>query len=247
MELPEFSVQSSCTHHERKVWLHKGPSQRSHPLCIILDGEFYLERLNATSLLTSAMNKSLLPEMSLLFVSWKSAEARQTDYLCKADFSAFIAKDLVFWAKQQVPSIRESHHLLCGVSLSGLLSTFIALNYPLLFPYCLSQSGSFWWEHEWFGEKVRELSPVTGRFWLSVGDKETDENVSHPPFLYQKASQIFGVTNAVTLLKEAGAEVRFHMYEGGHEPGPWKEELLDALRWLASFDATPYPTNQRRT
>ena len=74
---------------------------------------------------------------------------------------------------------------------------------------------------------------MTGRFWLSVGDKETDENVSHTPFLYQEASQNFGVKNAVELLQKAGAEVHVHLYSGGHEPEPWKGELVGALRWLA--------------
>ena len=71
------------------------------------------------------------------------------------------------------------------------------------------------------------------RFWLSVGNKETDVNVSHPPSgLFQEINQIEGVRKAVALLQELGGKVRCNLFQGGHEVKPWKKELPNAIKWL---------------
>ena len=93
--------------------------------------------------------------------------------------------------------------LFWGLSLSGLLSTYITLNYPEVFSYSLNQSCSFWWKHEWFRTMARNLSTNNHRYWLSVGNKKTDLNVSHPPFgfLFQGINQVEGVNKAIALLQ----------------------------------------------
>ena len=46
------------------------------------------------------------------------------------------------------------------------------------------------------------LSANNQRYWLSVGNKETDVNVSHPHSgLFQKINQVEGVKKAVSLLQ----------------------------------------------
>ncbi len=71
------------------------------------------------------------------------------------------------------------------------------------------------------------------RFWLSVGDEETDVNVSHPPTgLFQGISQITGVERARAVLEDNGGEVHCHRYRGGHTFEHWRAELSDALQWL---------------
>lgn len=232
MPLVEHLFQSPTRSYQRKVWFSKGPSHRAHPLCIILDGDFYLEHMDAWSVCEGAMRDAAIPEMSLLFVSYDTPEARHVDYLYNDEYAALIAEDVVAWAKDQVPSIQDGENLICGVSLSGLKSAYIAMHYPHVFAKCLSQSGSFWLEHQRFEQITQELSPLSGQFWLSVGDQETDEDVVHTPALHQKVSQIFGVEKAAKALEAAGAQVRYHMYAGGHEPPPWKAELIDAIQWL---------------
>jgi hypothetical protein len=74
---------------------------------------------------------------------------------------------------------------------------------------------------------------VKTRFWLSVGDEETDAKVSHPPTgLFQSISQIAGVERARAVLEETGGEVNCHRYRGGHTFESWRAELSDALQWL---------------
>lgn len=174
-----------------------------------------------------------VPPMTLVFVSHGGAEARHTDYVRNDAFARFVAEDVVGWARERVPSIVAGPHVICGLSLSGLAAAHIALAYPRLFPAALCQSGSFWWKPDDFAALVAERPPTGTRLWLSVGDEETDVDVSHPPTgMFQNITQIDGVERARDALERAGASVHFHRYRGGHAFEPWAAELDDALAWL---------------
>ena len=92
----------------------------------------------------------------------------------------------------------------------------------------MSQSGSFWW----LDGKEDRLSPTAAKFWLSVGDQETAEDVSHSPGLFQKISQIAGVERAAANIRQLGGTVHHHNFSGGHAAAALRQELAPALRWL---------------
>ena len=237
----EYIIQSSCGNYKRKTWLIKGSQDNNHPLCLFLDAEHYINvvpstnNMNALPIIESLIKNDKVPSMSILFVEHVNGDARHEDYTCNPNYAKFIAKDVVEWAKKQVPSIRSENNIICGLSLSGLLGAYISLHYPKVFSYCLSQSGSFWWKHEWFRKMATNLSAKHQRYWLSVGNEETDVNVSHPPSgLFQEINQIEGVKKAVVLLQELGGEVNFNLFKGGHKVEPLKAELPIALKWLLS-------------
>ena len=77
-----------------------------------------------------------------------------------------------------------------------------------------------------------QRAPVKTRFWLSVGDEETE--VDDPP----EVSQIEGVKNACQVLKSLGATVHYNEYHGGHDLKYWRAELDQALHWLLSDKTT---------
>ncbi len=71
------------------------------------------------------------------------------------------------------------------------------------------------------------------RMWLSVGTKELQTNVSHPPTpLVQRTSQLDSVRRLDTALTAVGHDIHLHEYHGGHESACWAAELVDALRWF---------------
>jgi iron(III)-enterobactin esterase len=76
---------------------------------------------------------------------------------------------------------------------------------------------------------VRGASIKT-RFWLSVGDQETDTDDP------REVSQVVGVKNVCRILKSLGATIRYHEYHGGHDLKYWRAELEQALCWLLSGD-----------
>lgn len=228
----EMSIKSTEREYVRSAWLFEGP-QTDHSLCVLLDGEFYRDKVHALPVFSTLMQRGSIPPMTMVYVSHGDAAARHTDYVGDPQFARFIAEDVVSRARARVPSLSAERHLICGLSLSGLAAAHIALLYPTRFPAALCQSGSFWFEPEAFAQLAKQRPPVNSRFWLSVGDEETDVNVSHPPTgLFQGISQIAGVERARVALEESGGEVNLHRYRGGHAFEHWRAELSDALPWL---------------
>jgi enterochelin esterase-like enzyme len=228
----EMTIKSTEREYARSAWLIEGPNTE-HSLCVLLDGEHYRENVHAFPIFSTLMQRRSIPPMTLVFVSNGGAAARHSDYVCDPRFARFIAEDVVSQARARVPSLSAERHLICGLSLSGLAAAHIALLYPTRFPSALCQSGSFWFEPDAFARLAQQRPPVKTRFWLSVGDEETDANISHPPTgLFQGISQIEGVERARAALEETGGEVNYHRYRGGHAFGPWRAELGDALQWL---------------
>ncbi len=232
MELKQFEIKGKD--YSRAAWFMPGPSEK-HPLCVVLDGEHYLKSMNMLSILKESVASGRIPKMSVVFVSHNGAQSRHEDYTCNDRFARYIAEDVVSWAQGQVGSISGEGNLICGVSLSGLASAHIALKFPRVFSSALCQSGSFWWNRKHFAKLPSKHAPIESRFWLSVGDKETDENVFHPPTnMHQEFSQIVGAQSAVAALKSTGAKVNYQLLRGGHEFGPWTAELGEALQWLTA-------------
>ncbi len=233
IKLEEHMFTDPNTGYTRIVRLQRGPSDQPHRLCLLLDGEHYWRDMDAVPILSALSEAGQIPRMTFAFVGHVSGAARHEDYTCNERYGRFIGESVMTWLKREVPSLQDHGHLIAGLSLSGLMATYLTLQYPQHFSYCLSQSGSHWWEYEWFAEMARRLAPNNGQFWLSVGDQETQENVKHAPSdLFQEISQMAGVQKAAGVLKEIGGAVRYHQYEGGHTIPCWRNELGEALTWL---------------
>jgi len=171
--------------------------------------------------------------MTIALVGHVSSAARHEDYTYNESYARFIGDTVVPWLNKEVPGLNDSGHVICGMSLSGLMSVYLTLQYPQHFSGCISQSGSHWWKHEWFAEIAKSKSPIDARFWLSVGNQETEVNIKHPPTdILQEISQIQGVEEASLVLKENSGEVHYHQYHGGHSYQPWLDELGPALQWV---------------
>jgi enterochelin esterase family protein len=235
MELEEHHLVSADGQYARKVWWLPGAGADAQKLCVFLDAEFYLAAVGAPTVLADLQAKGSIPLISCIFVSHLDGEARHHDYTCNPAFSQFIAEDVVSWALSRQPGCSRQDNFIGGLSLSGLASAYLGLTYPGTFSRVLCQSGSFWWNAEWLTANAKLHAPVTDKFWLSVGDKETDSGVSHAPTgMRQEVSQLAATQRAVSELQALGAKVRFNPFLGGHDPVPWKEELPLALKWLLS-------------
>lgn len=221
----------------RTVWFSAGPKHKSHRLCVFLDGEYYLEKVGALAIVEKSLASGRIHSMSFVFVPSNGPQSRHEDFVCNDRYARFVAEDIVQWAKSQSDSVRGEGNLVCGLSLSGLASAYAALNHPKVFSSALSQSGSFWWSERRFASLARKHRGIESRYWLSVGDEEIQEDVSHPPTgMHQGVSQLAGVQSAVAALRAGGAEVRHHVYRGGHAFDPWRNELADALQWLVGSE-----------
>jgi enterochelin esterase-like enzyme/GNAT superfamily N-acetyltransferase len=233
IKLEEHTISGPVTGYTRLVRLQRGPVDQPHRLCLILDGELYWRDMDAVPILKALSDRDGMPSMTFAFVGHVSGAARHEDYTCNERYGRFIGEEVMAWLKKEVPMLQNGSHVIVGLSLSGLMATYVTLQYPYHFDCCLSQSGSHWWKHEWFAHMARQHAPARARFWLSVGDRETEVHVKHPPTgLLQEISQIAGVEKAAQVLHEIGGTVHYHQYHGGHSTQSWREELGEALGWL---------------
>jgi enterochelin esterase-like enzyme len=229
IKLEDYTISDPAMGYSRPVHLLRGPANQPHRLCLFLDGELYLQKMNVLPVLDALLDRHALPPVTFAFLDHLNLEARQQDYTCNDQFGRFIVEKVLPWLQQEIPGLQPGRHLIGGLSLSGLASAWLALQYPGHFRYCLSQSGSFWWNDERFAKMASQHKSLINRFnrfWLSVGDQETE--VDQPP----EVSQIEGVKNAHRVLKTLGATVHYHEYHGGHDLKYWREELDEALPWL---------------
>jgi len=226
IQLETHTVLDPVAGYSRPIHLLRGPADRPHRLCLFLDGELYLQKMKVLPVLNALLDSNALPPVTLAFLDHLNMKAREQDYTCNDQFGRFIVKKVVPWLQQEVPSLQRGRHLIGGLSLSGLASAWLALQYPGDFCDCLCQSGSFWWSGERFTKIASKHKPITNRFWLSVGDQETE--IDEPT----EVSQVEGVKNACHVLRTLGATVYYHEYHGGHDLKYWRKELGEALPWL---------------
>lgn len=199
-------------------------------LAVFLDGEFYLNRMRTVEILQELQRSGDIPPVTVLFVSHATAMTRQVEYICNPACHRFLVEELLPWAEGQGYG-SGTDHLLAGLSLSGLAAVYAGIWHPGVFSRVLGQSPSAWWKDEWLAGQVAGRSQSWPRFWLSVGSRETDENVQHMA-LFQGTSQLATCRNLATALQERGAVCQLTEFDGGHEMPCWEAELPSALRWL---------------
>ncbi len=222
-------IRSASGAYSRNVWWV--PADDASKLCVFLDAEYYLEKMNTAATLLELQATGAIPPVNCLFVSNLSPPARQEDYICDPEYSRYIADDIVGWAQTRVPQLGAGGHTICGLSLSGLAAAFLTLARPEIFSGALCQSASLWWNDEWLLHQVPASLTQKSRFWLSVGDKERQSGLLHVK-LFQGVPQVDAVERMAALLAQRECEVHYNLFAGGHEIPPWKEELPQALDWL---------------
>jgi Enterochelin esterase and related enzymes len=226
------SIRSTHLGNERPIWIRRprDPTRAPH-LTLFLDGEWYRERVGASALLDT-----LAPELAdswFVFVSSHSEAARWRECPCHPPFAAFIADELLPWLEHRHPSLRDvATRTLIGLSYTGLAAAFIARERPGVFPNVISQSGSFWWHEGSLIEAFSGLAaPLPTAFYLSVGNRETQENLHHRPDVVQTLSQLESVRRFRDTLLSLHHSVHYRESDGAHSFDAWRADLPHALRW----------------
>jgi enterochelin esterase-like enzyme len=156
--------------------------------------------------------------------------ARHRDFVCNPDYAAFLAGPVVEAIRSIYPE--TGRIVLAGLSLSGLAAAHVATRYPDVFPRVICQSPSLWWERGRFGDDLPPAAKPGQEFWICVGNRETEKDVSHAPSgLRQELTQIEGCERGAAALRAKGYGVSYRQYDGGHDPAGWREDLALALPW----------------
>ena len=216
----------------RRVWVLEPSLNPPAWTAIFLDAEIYLERVGAAAVLGRLQTAGGSTSLRSIFVSSEDTAARYTDYTCNADYADFIDGDVLSWVIGKYPRTDQSHVLLIGLSLSGLAAAHVALTKPGHFRAAICQSPSLWWNEESFKQDLPSATDSSSSFWISVGRLETEKDVSHPPSgMFQESSQIDACQRTTDALVSKGFVTNYRVFDGGHDPTCWAEDLVVALPW----------------
>jgi enterochelin esterase-like enzyme len=220
---------------ERTVWSLAPPAGQPTAAILFLDGELYLERVGAAVVVRRLLERRAIPPAAAVFLSHGGAAARHEDFVCRPEYARFIAHDLVGAVREEHQGLTEV--VIAGLSLSGLAAAYVATRHPAVFRAAVCQSPSFWWEGGRFAEELPPAPQAGPEFWICVGSRETQAGVSHlPSGLEQGLTQIAGCLVAVAALRAKGYGVSYREYDGGHDPGCWRDDLSLALPWALRRD-----------
>jgi enterochelin esterase family protein len=167
--LDRYHITSRILGNTRAVW-HLSPTARAvldqTPCCVLLDGEYYVERMDAPALIQELWASGELPPGHMLFVSHHSNEARHRECPCNPDFTSFLCEELIPWIEDTLGLGRSGQmYVLGGLSLTGLAATYTALRAPRRFGRVLAQSASFWWSNEWLIDQFEHSPHRPVRFY----------------------------------------------------------------------------------
>lgn len=116
---------------------------------------------------------------------------------------------------------------MAGSSMGGLISTYAACVYPIIFKRVASVSSAYWFNQEEIEEliKISDLSKVE-RFYLDIGTEESTASIDHQK--YVDSSQ-----KVYELLKDKIQHCRFDVVEGAvHNELAWRKRVPEIFAFL---------------
>ena len=202
----------------------------STPVVLVLDGEVWTSTQDlATTMDNLIADGAVCPAHLVMLDSggkatrWEEMGGpsrpfdRLRDRSGPGDPGDYLIRRLLPWARQEYPiSSRREEVVVAGLSLGGLVALRTALEHPDEVGGLISQSASLWQDN-----LARQLATADAgglRAYLEVGSQEW---------------VLAGPNHQVaTRLAQAGADVRFVEYNGGHDYACWRGGLADGLRHL---------------
>ncbi|MCF6139185.1 alpha/beta hydrolase [Pseudalkalibacillus berkeleyi] len=217
---------SNLLDNQRNLWIYDPVNAIDTPknLLIIFDGFQYTEAIPVANMIDHLYEEGNIAPTLMIGVD---SPDRFNEFNGNEQFTKFITDELLPWIRN---TFAVSHNpkdvALCGASLGGLSAFYTALNHSNLFGNVISQSGSFnhkktkvendqYWSVHYLESQPKH--PV--RIYMNSGRLEMDELQHANSLTYQ------------TLLSN-GYEVKYEIFNGGHDLLWWRETFLDGLEYL---------------
>ena len=203
-------------------------------LLIVFDGEDHTRDTDVLRTMTTIDNLIALKKINpTVTVFVDSMGLRQRDMVSYQPFADFIAKELVPWVRQNYRiAPGPSHVVASGMSLGGLVSSYVAFVYSDTIGNVLSQSGSYWVTKDW--RDAQSYAPFTYDTGDLVGEFRKSKHLPIKFFLaigrFESAGRMLGTNREfrdVLILK--GYDVTYNEVSGGHDDIWWRGTFADGL------------------
>ena len=222
----------------RQVWTHQvGSAHDDQPLVILLDGQHWVERLSLPRALDTAHDLGL-PSCFVVMIDSLDAETRARELPCHEPFWRAVADELLPMVRRGASFTTDPERtIVAGQSYGGLAALFAGLTRPDHFGVVLSQSGSYWWPNFSRAGADGPPDPSQGRLTLQV--RAGLGNATRLR-IHLEVGRLEGDMNLFNdemhmALQDAGHDVTYTVFEGGHEWLCWRGGLIDGLTALLGF------------
>ncbi|MFD1019498.1 alpha/beta hydrolase [Thalassobacillus hwangdonensis] len=215
---------SNVLNNQRNLWIYDPFKNSSTPkkLLIVFDGSQYTEAIPVPNMMDQLYEEGKIPPTVMVGVD---SPNRFSELMGNEQFSGFLTEELLPWIRK---NFHVSHHpedvTLCGASLGGLTAFYSALNHPNYFGNVLCQSGSFnhkkLKDDQHWSVHFLESQPVAPvRIYMNAGRLEMQDLLSANSLTYEA-------------LRSKGFEVKYRLFNGGHDLLWWRETFLEGLEYL---------------
>jgi iron(III)-enterobactin esterase len=239
--LQELDWHSAILANQRRVWVYQtGKVQQDRALVLLLDGQHWAKRMPIYPVLDQSTEQGQLPAAVYVLIDAIDGEQRGRDLPCNAQFWLAIQNELLPLIQNVAPhSADPQRTVVAGQSYGGLAAMYAALHWPERFACVLSQSGSFWWPYDEVFHTP--LNQAASRKPGSQGQL-TEQLLGFAPVAHSlRVFQEVGSREDVMIdvnetmrdaLLQAGHQVNYRVFEGGHDWLCWRGGLLDGLTAL---------------
>ena len=178
--IESFVVEDRAYGHERKVSLYRSQTaaRRDFDLYVFIAGDAYFDDLALQATIdTLTAEKKIRP----IVAAGVDITERPAEITNRAKFADFVSRDLMPALAKKLGGLpKPARVTIAGFSFGGVSSAYVAFRHPELFGNVLSQSGAFWRgpegasePKEWLTQQLREKPRRPIRFYVEVGEKET--------------------------------------------------------------------------
>lgn len=225
-------LRSSILDNERRIWIYTPPGYtptgEPYGLLLLFDGLAYINLVPTPTILDNLLSEGRIPPLIAILPDSLNQESRSRELPCHQPFVDFLTSELLPWVHERYHVTRDpAQSIVAGSSYGGLAAAFVGLRASEMFGNVLSQSGSFWWDHdpeinmerEWLIRQFVTTPRLPLRFYLEVG-------------LLEKTTRMNMVLNNRHLrdvLEAKGYQVHYTEYNGGHDYLCWRGSLADGL------------------
>jgi enterochelin esterase-like enzyme len=192
---------------------------RRYPVLYVQDGTDYIKYANIGAVVDNLISEKIIPPILLVMAP---PVDRNHEYDRNADFAKAFAGELVPMIDKRYATNPAPHsRAMLGASLGGLISAYIAANYPDIFGSFAGQSSAFL--HDDTFDMVKSFQQHKTRIHLDIGTYEYNLHGS---------DLLIGNRKVRDALAGQSYPLEYLEVHEGHSWGSWRARIPIALKFL---------------